>query len=258
MDQSPKKKLRATALTAETKSHLLELIDRYQRAKELKLPSEEELAEIVGVSRITIRGALNELQSEGLIFRKHGKGTFINPEALKIKVQLSPVSLFKDMIISSGFTPSVKIIHLSLTEASLAVADALSLSPGDSLYITKKIFYANNHPCAYCIDYFSSDFSTKPLTIADLTAEEDSIFQYFSVHHQLHIAWDKTEIQTITNLEMPELSTAFDLDRQKIASYLLLKSVNYTEDNRPIIFAEEYIDTSFINFSMIRQKKILY
>ena len=63
-----------------------------------KLPREEALAEMLGVSRITIRQALNDLASEGIIFRRQGRGTFVNVDSLDIKVTFSPVSELTQMI----------------------------------------------------------------------------------------------------------------------------------------------------------------
>lgn len=254
MPANSKKKMRSTDLTEETKKSLMVIIEESEKNNQIKLPSEEELAELVGVSRITIRSALNELQSEGLIFRKQGKGTFINPQALKIKVQLSPVLLFKDMIAKSGFTPSVKIMHISKINASDEIAKLLDLEPQSIVYLTKKMFYANNQPCAYCIDYFSEALVDKELTMDDLNSNRNSIFEYLYEHFNIDITWDKTEIQTVTNLEVDELSNAFELGSRCINSFLLLKSVNYTENSKAILYAEEYINTDFINFSMIRQK----
>ncbi|MCX2967865.1 MULTISPECIES: GntR family transcriptional regulator [Streptomyces] len=58
---------------------LREAIDRGRFAEGAKLPSEAELVDHFGVSRMTVRNALSMLQSEGLVSSEHGKGVFVRP-----------------------------------------------------------------------------------------------------------------------------------------------------------------------------------
>lgn len=66
-------KLNVTSLSEQAKKEVLRYIEGMDFSKGNKLPREELLAEMIGVSRITIRQALNELSAEGMIFRRQEK-----------------------------------------------------------------------------------------------------------------------------------------------------------------------------------------
>ncbi len=99
------------SLSEEVKANIIKYIKTMDLRKNNKLPNEDLLANLFGVSRITIRSALNELSSEGLVFRQQGRGgTFVNVEALQMKVTLNPAVEFEDMIRNSGYSVDVKIL----------------------------------------------------------------------------------------------------------------------------------------------------
>ncbi|MEG2988459.1 MAG: winged helix-turn-helix domain-containing protein, partial [Oscillospiraceae bacterium] len=81
-------------LSQQAKGEIYRIIQGMDLEKSNKLPREEALAEQIGVSRITIRQALNDLSAEGTVFRRQGKGTFVNVDSLNIKVKFSPCMEF--------------------------------------------------------------------------------------------------------------------------------------------------------------------
>ena len=88
---------------------MLQYIGSSELGADRKLPREEELARIVGVSRVTLRTALNELALEGIITRQHGRGTFVSAAAANLNVSLNPMAEFMDMIRASGYRPEARI-----------------------------------------------------------------------------------------------------------------------------------------------------
>lgn len=250
------KKIKTRDLTGETKLYLNKYIKSLNLKKSNKLPSEEVLSDLIGVSRITIRSALNELASEGIIFRKHGKGTFVNLEALEMKVKFNTVLEFKKMIIDSGFSPSVKLLGTENIESNEILENKLGLSEKKDIVLAKKVFYADHNPCAFCIDYIEKDIIGDTVN-EDLAEYENSIFEYVFNKTGKSVQWDKVEILTTNNIESPFLNEIFDLEN-KVKSFLLLEGINFDNDNKPLVYAEEYIDTDFIKFNMIRQRIINY
>ena len=69
------------SLTDNVKDELMRYIRRMDLSESTKLPSELTIAQNLGVSRITVCRVLGDLEQENVIFRIHGKGTFVNPEA---------------------------------------------------------------------------------------------------------------------------------------------------------------------------------
>ncbi|KMT22371.1 GntR family transcriptional regulator [Clostridium cylindrosporum] len=250
-------RLKRTALADEAKICIQRYINTLNLNESNKLPREEVLAEIIGVSRVTIRSALNELASEGIVIRKQGKGTFVNTEGLEIKVKFNPVLQLRDMISDSGYSPSVKLLGIETIYCDSKLADILNITVGDPVTVAKKMFLADDRPCALCIDYFDRRVISEK-DYQDSPNYKNSIFEYIYDKSGKQVTWDKVEITTETNLQNPELEKYIDFKKGEVKAFLLLKGVNFDGNDQPLVYANEYIDTDIIKFNMIRQRKINY
>lgn len=250
------KKVKKIDLKQSVKEMLLEHIAQMDLSLETKLPREEELAAMFGVSRITIRSVLDDLAGEGVITRKHGKGTFVNPVSAGIRVSFNPVMHFSDMIRNSGYEPSVRIIECRTESASKEVAEALKIREGENVIVCVKAFFADDKLCSIVQDYVSEELLPD---YKDMTTEDmDSLF-YYIYHKTGHtIQWDKTEIDVIYSKELPEIHAIVQEFGEKDKSYLLLRGINYDERDKETLYALEYVDTSLIKFNQIRKKIIHY
>ncbi|WP_258526890.1 GntR family transcriptional regulator, partial [Streptococcus suis] len=92
----------------------LEVAIRERMAPNDKLFSERELTQVYGVSRITVRLALQELEKRGLVYKKHGKGTYVS-EISDTAVDLSQAYSFTEQMKKIGKVPSnvIKLTNLS-------------------------------------------------------------------------------------------------------------------------------------------------
>ena len=247
------KKIKIKSLSSEVKTEIYNYIKKNFDGTNIKLPTEDEFSDILGVSRVTIRTALNELASDGIIFRKQGRGTFINPQAVTMKVQFNPVVLFKEMIMQSGYTPSVDILGYEEIRPDKETAGKLGINENDNIIMAKKVFYADKKPCVYCEDYFSKEIFRKDSDLVYLKDYKESIFDFIYTYSGRKISWDRVEILTVTNHDKKDLNTYFHCE-DKLKSFLLLEGINFDQEDRPVIFAKEYIDTNYICFNSIRKK----
>ena len=109
-----------------------------------QLPPERCLSEEIGVNRMTLRRALKALESQGLIIRKHGVGTFIAEP--KIDRQMDVVYRFTRGIQNRGLTPSAEIISIESFIAEPSLANELELSAPSHVYSILRLRSINQEP----------------------------------------------------------------------------------------------------------------
>ena len=116
-----------------------------------KIPSERELCDLYRVSRITVRQALKELEDEGYLYRKQGRGTFVTGH--KFTQRLSNLYSFSDEIRKMGSVPGTKIIWFDVIESYPAIADQLGIPAGEKVFAIKRLRLADNEPFAVETSY---------------------------------------------------------------------------------------------------------
>jgi len=109
------------------------------------LPSERRLAEELGVSRLTVRRALDELVAGGMLERRQGSGTFV---AQRLEQPLSVLSGFSEDMQARGMRPGSRWLRRESALASPAESLALSLSPGEEVVRLLRVRTADGTPMA--------------------------------------------------------------------------------------------------------------
>ena len=124
---------------------LRDAITENRLAADEALPPERDIAEEFGVSRITVRKALDALVSEGLLTRRQGAGTFV---AGRVEKSFSKLSSFSEDMISRGRRPESVWLSRSAGAVTPEESLTLGLSPGAQVYRFSRIRYADGAPMA--------------------------------------------------------------------------------------------------------------
>ncbi len=123
---------------------LLELIESTGPAH-TAVPSERDLGQRFGLSRMTVRQAVDALVAEGRLYRVPGKGTFVAPAKFVMPLQLT--SFTEDMR-ARGHVPGAVDLGRHYVPATDAVAEALDLRPGDPVVVIERLRTADGEPMA--------------------------------------------------------------------------------------------------------------
>jgi GntR family transcriptional regulator len=111
-----------------------------------RLPPERELAESLGVSRMTVRQALSSLAGRGLVERGVGRGTFV--ARVKLDHDLRRVAGFSELMQRQGVEPGAKLLSAELADTPRDVASALGIEPGSPAYRIQRLRYGAGVPLA--------------------------------------------------------------------------------------------------------------
>lgn len=116
-----------------------------------QIASESELQARFSVSRITIRQALSHLENEGLIFKKHGKGSFVSqPKAFQ---NVSALEGFAEAMSRMGHEISNRVVLFQFIAAPANVAERLGVEPGTTVTEIHRVRLLNRQPVSYEITF---------------------------------------------------------------------------------------------------------
>lgn len=144
-----------TPLYHQIKIRLLEELEMGHLQPGDRVPSERELTERYGVSRMTARQALVELESEGYLVRVQGKGTFV--AAPKFEQALTLVTGFTEDMRRRGLQSETRVLAAQVISAGSPVAGALSLNEGDEVYRLERLRMAGGEPLALECSHLVAD-----------------------------------------------------------------------------------------------------
>src|SRR5437016_6735749 len=190
-----------------TRAQVLDLIERLGVGT--AIPSERQLSADLGVSRLTVRAALDELAREGYLVRRRGSGTYVQQP--KISQQLTMTSFSEDMR-RRGMAAGSETLSLSRQLAGARLGRFLNVSPGEEIVVVKRLRLADGVSMA--IETLHTPAAIVPgVQPRDL---EGSFYELLRARYGIEIASAMQTIEpTVTNeeesaaLEVPLHSHAF-------------------------------------------------
>jgi GntR family transcriptional regulator len=182
---------------SETRDQVLDLIEQLGVGD--AIPSERQLSTDLGVSRLTVRAALDDLVREGYLVRRRGSGTFVSEP--KIAQELTMTSFSEDMR-RRGMRPASKTLELKVVAAGARLGRFLHVSPSEPVVVAKRLRLADRETMAIETLHVR-EVLVPGLTKSDL--EERSFYELLRERYGIVIAGGIQTIEpTVTNDEESE------------------------------------------------------
>lgn len=234
-------------LYTRTRDRILELINNGHFPPGSKLPAETELTIILGVSRVILREALRVLEEDNIIIRRHGKPTIVNQPFPLLFTDLNTNYSFSEVIQQNGLQPGISYLSVESQYPDDELVKSLNIRSDVLVKVIQRVRTANGQPIAYTIDYYQDDLINAELEDFRYGASIYSLLKEknMEVHHSLaQILPIKVGIDVAEKLKInPE------------TVILLLKQVDYLQDNTPILYTEEYHLRQAFRFTVYRVRK---
>jgi GntR family transcriptional regulator len=212
------------------------------------IPTETELCSIFNISRPTVRQAINELVTEGFLYRMKGKGTFISRPKISQDFMMILES-FNDEMKEKGLTPTTKVLQFKIEKASENVAEKLQLDEGSDVVLLKRLRSANKEPIVL-VDTYLPNSMVQNILSKDLTNES----LYKIIERDYGYVIDKA-IRTIEPVIAGEYETKL-LGVKKGVPLQYIETVAYLDNRTPIEYsiAKYRGDRSTFSFELTKKK----
>mgnify|MGYP001132239742 CR=1 FL=1 len=196
-----------------------------------RLPPEINLATDFGVSRETIRQALEPLEEEGLISRTRGRGSFVTR-----RPGVRPVAKLTGMVedfMALGLKTHAKLLQKEIVRADAEVADALKLEHGTLIVRIDRLRFLDGKPLVYHVAFLPADVGARvlqePLERTSIVSVLANKLRYVSEEDRQIVEAETADVKLAEHLEIPIGSPI-----------LLMRRVYITEGERPIGYFKSY------------------
>jgi len=123
-----------------------------------RLPSEPQLAKSLGVSRATLREAMRTFETQGMIRRRQGAGTFVVGQVSVLDSGLEVLESLETMAHRLDLKVTVSDLHVEQVYADQELAEGLKLPLASRLVSIRRVIRAEGRPVAYLVDTLPEDF----------------------------------------------------------------------------------------------------
>lgn len=223
---------------------LSEIIQNAQRGT--KLPSEPDLAKQLGVSRATLREAMRTFESQGLLRRRQGLGTFVVGPLQVIESGLEILESIETQAEKIGLKVTMIGCDISQIEASPEQAGKLNVTTGTPLMQICRVILTGDAPVAYLIDILPEGILSPEMLSKDFTG---SVLDLLIKDEDVPLSYSETDISAT---QAPG-DVAKALDIQRGDTLLLLNAILYDREGKPVDLSHSYFLPGNFRLHIIRK-----
>ena len=211
-----------------------------------RLLTEPQLARQLGVSRATLREAMRTFETQGLIRRRQGVGTFVLRPSHVLESGLEVLESIETLARRTGLKVAfgeLKVYHRSASDEEI---QALGLKPGDHVVSVARVILAEDRPVAFLVDILPDDI----ITVEELTAGfSGSVLDLLLQRGYPPLINSHCEIAAVA--VSPDVARTLNIQRGD--ALLRFKSRLFALDGRAVAYSFSYFLPGYFRFHVVRQ-----
>jgi GntR family transcriptional regulator len=211
-----------------------------------RLPSEPCLAEQLRVSRATLREAMRAFETQGIIRRKQGSGTYVNQPPRILESGLEVLESIETMAQRSGLSVSFGALTLEKRIPDSDECLSLNTKPDSEVLCISRIILAEEQPVAFLVDTLPASIITPNEFLADF---HGSILDLLLHRGQPPLLASRTEINAISASH--RVARALGIQRGDVLLYFVAEL--FTNDNLVIDRSQSYFLPGYFRFHVVRR-----
>jgi GntR family transcriptional regulator len=211
-----------------------------------RLPSEPDLAQQLGVSRATLREAMRTFETQGMLRRRQGSGTYVTHPPEVITTGLEVLESLENMAKQIDLQITMGELDIKHRPAKPEECQILSIQPGDQVIQVQRVMRAKDRAVAYLIDTLPTDI----LTAEELkTGFTGSVLDFMLRRGEPRLQISHTEINAATATS----SVARAMGIQRGAVLLHFTAMLYAQNGRVIDYSTSYFLPGYFRFHVVRR-----
>jgi GntR family transcriptional regulator len=216
-----------------------------RRFEDSRLPPENELADMLGVSRTTVRSALQSLEQHGVLTRSPRRGTQVHGRLSPSMVALQRLIGFTRLLEEQGYTVETVTTPNLTAEVPDEVASALGTNSGVPVYAISRLFFASGRPAIWVINYIASDLFAQTPSDAQLAQSPFDMSELL-----VGGPVDHAVVELVPSQANDEVVQQLEL--KPAEAYLLVKETHYSVTGVVLGFSLIHVNDHFVRFRLYR------
>ena len=204
-----------------------------------QLPTEDSLVARFGVSRITVRRAIQNLVSRGLVEIHRGKGTFV--AAPKITQELTELSGFVEDMHALGRKPTARVLGKEIVTADATVASQLALTKGERVVRIHRVRLADGIPLSFDETYLPLEIGKKVITN---NMKVEPIFSLLERKYGIPLIEAEYKLDAVA----AETDVAVALKVKPQSPIFRIERTSYSTDRRPVDYEKLHYRGDLVQF----------
>lgn len=210
-----------------------------------RLPSEPELAKQMGVSRATLREAMRSFETQGLIRRRQGAGTFVVGKVPVFDSGLEVLESLETMVRRLNLPISVSDLHVEKIFADQELANVLNVPLATRMTRIRRVMQADNRPVAFLVDTLPESV----LRADDLSVSFGGSVLDYLLSRGVPLTGSRAAVSAIG--ATADVAKALEIQRGDVL--LHFSSQLYNASGQVVDYSLTYFIPGYFNFHVVRR-----